>query len=84
MKASVPEGSSEHGYFSCTMEQLIDQREMLSEQPCREDGWANLPDPVEVQRFFSTVTRAENGCCQGEFFLSPTSFLIPDEFLGAL
>jgi hypothetical protein len=37
-----------------------------------------------VQRFFSTVTRAENGCCQGEFFLSPTSFLIPDEFLGAL
>jgi len=84
MKASVPEGSSEHGYFSCTMEQLIDERAMLSEQPCREDGWANLPDPVEVQRFFATVTRAESGCCQGEFFLSPTSFLIPDEFLGAL
>jgi hypothetical protein len=84
MKSSVPNGSSEQNYFSCTMAQLTDQKEMLSEQPCRADGWSNLPDPVEVQRFFATVTRAENGCCQGDFFLAPASFLIPEEYRGKL
>jgi hypothetical protein len=84
MKASVPEGSFEHTYFSCTMADLMAQKQSLSEQPCRVDGWSNLPDPIELQRFFATVTRDDNGCCQGEFFLAPASFVIPDEYRGKL
>jgi hypothetical protein len=80
MKDGLREGSSEHEYFSFTREQMMDHREMLSEKPCRADGWSNFPDVLELPRFFATVTKGGDGCWQGEFFLGDSSFLIPDHY----
>jgi len=84
MRAGVPRESSEYAYFSATKAQMIDHQEAISEQPCRADGWSNLPDQAELQKFLATVTRSDDGCQQGEFLYGSESFLIPAEFRGKL
>ena len=83
MKSRLPEGSSEHKYFSFTEEQFKQHKAWLIQKRCREDGWSAISGPQASAQFLSSVSISSTGIQQGQFVTGDESFVLPKEFRGS-